>query len=1082
MDIFPLPIFPPGSLSSSVITTVWVGVFVLVFFNLRLGWVLSGLVVPGYMVPLWIMKPWAAVVISVEAIITYALVWLFSEYLSRWGRWSNFFGRDRFFALVHCSVVIRLVSDAWLLPLLGDWLTSYWDWQFDYRSNLHSFGLIIIAMIANQFWKTGFVRGLPQLAITCAITYLIVRFGLMEYTNFTMSNLGYMYEDFAASILGSPKAYIIILTTALLSSRLNLHYGWDFNGILVPSLIALQWSQPLRILTSFVEAYCILSLANIVLRMPVFQRMTIEGGRKLLLFFNISFAYKVILGYALVWTTTSVKVTDFFGFGYLLPTLMAVKMHDKDIIARLTRATLQTSLVAVLLACGVGFALTYLPTFQTWTSPGAAEAVLPPRQLTETALSDLLRRDKSHLYRSQVATSVAQPLPHEIDLFRAAVRILKAQLITPNPRLLNQAQALLVELDYQIDVIEKRYLYVHEQGGHRGWGSYVIDLVGAENELLIAVPTPLDDRATLEAAIALFVTHPSRALAIAGVHRESGTDPTFNVLRTPHSFFHVFHKEVAKNNVLQVRSAYQSSTHGKRRGDSQSSRINQDALTSSIWVKSTLPPGLDLVKLKALVHGFRVTWDAPPWPNVQRDDTRMGFAELFLTPSSSLDLLFRPILPHLITNESVPIRQLKASLSSWLLQLKNQIASLGSDLYQEPKLAELLLLDAEILTPIFQLLDREQPSRTWSDAVWNDLHAVAITAQSFGYNLVHIQDGEDEYVALVESLVHDRPRNYWGTYVWRIGPSRPFFLQVPHPLFETNSFDYAVSLFNRLRGRSLMVGGAHPRANADGSAELLSRRNSASLFNLAHQVSLRESGELEVMVVQSRGLSVRPGASPPAADVILSFANALTSPSALSPLGQGLHQTLLQEGLSVRFVDGSVDMAGYESSGVVQAKYLDAIPNKEFVQLWLSPQTRARYRQQSLNRLQEAQFRALQLSTIEAELSAHITAQSDIGQSDRLPGTLRNHLMNYIKSQDIIHLRQLALNWPSYRFQRVVDTRSQQAYLLVYRDMTHLALVVNLSLKTPEYTVQQPILAHDLQPAIRRFVDARSRWLEWVVE
>ena len=68
-----LPIFPEGGLASSVITTVWVGVFVVCFFNLRFGWVLSGLVVPGYLVPLVILKPLAAGVIVVEAIITYLL-------------------------------------------------------------------------------------------------------------------------------------------------------------------------------------------------------------------------------------------------------------------------------------------------------------------------------------------------------------------------------------------------------------------------------------------------------------------------------------------------------------------------------------------------------------------------------------------------------------------------------------------------------------------------------------------------------------------------------------------------------------------------------------------------------------------------------------------------------------------------------------------------------------------------------------------------------------------------------------------------------------------------------------------------
>src|SRR3546814_431456 len=126
MGIFPLPIFPEGALASSVITTVWVGVFVLCFFNLRFGWVLSGLVVPGYLVPLLIVKPLAAAVILVEAIQTYLLVWLFSEKLSR-GRYPSLFGRDRFMGLILASILVRLIMDGLVLPEVAGWLEQNFD-------------------------------------------------------------------------------------------------------------------------------------------------------------------------------------------------------------------------------------------------------------------------------------------------------------------------------------------------------------------------------------------------------------------------------------------------------------------------------------------------------------------------------------------------------------------------------------------------------------------------------------------------------------------------------------------------------------------------------------------------------------------------------------------------------------------------------------------------------------------------------------------------------------------------------------------------------------------------------------------
>ena len=91
----------------------------------------------------------------------------------------------------------QMLFDGWLLPAAGKWITGELGLVFDYRNNLHSFGLVIIALIANQFWKTGLLRGLVPMAVTIGVTFLIVRYGLMTFTNFTISSMSYMYEDIA---------------------------------------------------------------------------------------------------------------------------------------------------------------------------------------------------------------------------------------------------------------------------------------------------------------------------------------------------------------------------------------------------------------------------------------------------------------------------------------------------------------------------------------------------------------------------------------------------------------------------------------------------------------------------------------------------------------------------------------------------------------------------------------------------------------------------------------------------------------------------------------------------------------------
>ena len=100
MDIFPLHIFSTGILSDSIFICVWIGAMIVVFFNLRLGWNLSGLVVPGYLAPLIILKPWIAVSIFIDAIVTYIIVYTISEKIHHAKYWHNLFGRDYFFYIM----------------------------------------------------------------------------------------------------------------------------------------------------------------------------------------------------------------------------------------------------------------------------------------------------------------------------------------------------------------------------------------------------------------------------------------------------------------------------------------------------------------------------------------------------------------------------------------------------------------------------------------------------------------------------------------------------------------------------------------------------------------------------------------------------------------------------------------------------------------------------------------------------------------------------------------------------------------------------------------------------------------------
>lgn len=1063
----------PNSLSGSVITTVWVGVMIAVFFTLRFGWNLSGLVVPGYMTPLLLIKPLSAAVVFAEGVVTYLLVHMLSERCSRLGWWGGLFGRDRFFALVLVSVAVRLLGDGWLLPWIGQWWNGHFQQNFDYRGNLHSFGLIVVSLIANQFWKTGIRAGLPSLLVNVGLTYLVVRHGLMEFTNFNIGGLGYTYNDLATSLLATPKAYIVLLTTAWIASRMNLHYGWEFNGILIPSLLALQWYDPLKILTSFTEAFIILGLARALLAVPGIARLHLEGPRALLFFFNISFVYKMALGWLapLLWPT--MPVADLYGFGYLLTTLIALRMHDKDIAARLTRATLQTSLVAVGVASLAGFALTLLlPGPQAWLRP-APSGDIAIRDAGRS-LAAMLADDHIELNRPRGEGATPVPLPGELEAFRGGIEQLRVYLDTGDDHALARAARQLDAAHYQIDRVEQRYLYLRERQPANGWGVYVLDPQAAER-LLVEVPAPLEERGAFSAGGGLFNALQGRALAIAGARRAVNPDRSLDVLTSRRTPFQAFHEIMAQRDVLQVRG-YTARNITELAGLPASAyREGEVQPRTTLWVRGSLPPGLDLAKLKKIVGDLELRWQSTPLPNLQRDATPGGFAELTLDRAGLRQATARIMVAG---SSETPLQvrdpRIDGYLQEWLLTDRRWIAERGTDRYRPPLLEELLYIDEEILTPLLGLIRTEYRNGAWTAEGLAALRALTGAASAVGYQLSRYQHrlSGEEYLLLAEDETGDR--HYWGTYVFRLGDGPGYLVQVPHPLFEVNTFEYGVWLFEQMRADILLLAGAHPEANRDGGADVLDPANRLSLFSLVNQVAMREAATRPLLAIGVRAYGIRPGEPAPPADVLLAWYDGTSRRETLGELGQRLVATLEADGLMPQLLDGAPYAAGLQSTGIPQARYLNATPRKEFCQLWLSPAIRASYRQQSENALQQAQFDALEIETLRANLERHIAEQPLSAKP--LPPGWQSALRAYQERRDIVELRRLQ-TWPKQRYLRLLDPDTQMTFLLVLDQRNHLQGVANLAPRQP----RQEVVA-DLPPTadqIARFKASQVGWLRF---
>jgi len=1004
-DLFPLHIFPTGSLDSSVITTVWAGVMVVAFFNMRFGWSLTGLVVPGYLVPLLMIKPWSVAVIIGEGVVTYLLVWGFSTLGGRWLGLADFFGRDRFFALVLISVVVRLLFDAFWLPALGSWLNQQFGLHFDYLGNLHSFGLVIVALIANSFWKPGLARGMLWLLVTLVVTFILVRFGLMELTNFSASSLSYLYEDIASSLLASPKAYIILLTTAFIASRLNLHYAWEFNGILIPSLLALQWYQPSKLLTTFIEVGVILASARLLLMLPWFANVNLTGARKLLFFFNVAFVYKLGLGLVLERYFPHVKATDYFAFGYLIATLLAVKIHDRDIGIRVTRATLQTSLMAAVAASCVGFALTLLPVrLDSGDQTMTAEYGLTD---TPSTLEELLLQERVAGYGTVEHTWLPQPTGLELSRFQSALEHLESYLQQGERQSLQQAQQILAQLQYEVIRVEERFLLLREQNENRGWGTFVLD-TRHRSGLLVAVPEALSERGMTGVGLALFLAQDATALAVGGSGSWGGTERLEGAVTNPGSLFHQFHQYFGRDNSLQVRRVTREATRHLHRlfNDMEGPLAGNNYLL----VKQELPQQLKLDHLQRALGRVVVHWGTLGDHNVQRQRADKGFAELYVQPDSARLLLAR--------SQAAPggAEEVEIQHERLAAYLQKQEAAELLEPYQPPRLNELIFVDHEILTPMLRLLEggsAEDP------LLWQQqLNYLNSLARSIGYRIVRLRGPEGRFVLLEPMHVHAQD---WGTLVLRLDKrASEHLIQVPRPRLEYGSLAVGLELFQALDARALMLAGRARQPDPDKQADVLQPSNRDTLFNLMHQVLLRETGNQPLTLVQVRGMSEAGAGEVPA--ILALRADESRQVTAFAALRSALVRTRLD----YQLVDGDVASGRYDIDRDALTRYLPATRNKALAVLWVAPEVRRALGGARQERLAQ-QYRALGIATQRVALGHYLASRTLVREP--LPNPVLRLLTHYAQTEDILALNQLIDSGLSV--EELVDIASGRRFLLV---------------------------------------------------
>ena len=383
-------LFPASVLDNSILTSVLLGLLITWVLQETLGWNFTGLVVPGYLASIFAIQPETGAVVVVEAGMTYGLVYLASELTPTHWPNSRLFGRDRFFALLLASVTIRLAVEGVGLENLSVWLDR------PLSPTLHSMGLLVMPLGANALWRTGMGRGVVRLGVPVLLTYLILTWVLLPYTNLSMTSFELTYEDLAVDFVTSPKAYMLLLAGSWLGSVTNREYGFDYGGIIVPGLLSVCWMWPARVASTFGEAFLVWALLGVLVRLPVVKNANLAGGRLMVLAFVAIYLVKFGLGWLIGLAWPGARIHDLFGFGYLLPTLMGLRMHKHGEPFRFGVPTLVASLTAFLGAGALGYLLAMvLPEEVREQAPPAEAAVVLAAYADEGPLPRATRLQES---------------------------------------------------------------------------------------------------------------------------------------------------------------------------------------------------------------------------------------------------------------------------------------------------------------------------------------------------------------------------------------------------------------------------------------------------------------------------------------------------------------------------------------------------------------------------------------------------------------------------------------------------------------------------------------------------------------
>ena len=933
-------IFPPHGLDQTIHVSILLGVLFLLFLTEAFGWVYSGLVVPGYLASVFVFQPDAGFAILAEAIVTFLVARFLSDVVSKSGAWSKFFGRERFVLLILVSVVVRQNSELWLLPAALRFVDAHLGTTYHLSRSVSSIGLVLVPLTANMFWKLDVRRGLLQVGVPTLLTWAILHYLLIPHTNLSFSRLELTYENVALDFLSSPKAYIVLVIGAYVGSRYNLLYGWDYSGILVPALLAIACFSPLRLVTTAAEAAVLVGVVRAVLLLPGLRTMNTEGPRKVALVFTVSFLLKYVLGWLAGPWLGDLKVTDLFGFGYLVPSLIAVKMLQKEAVGRILVPAFAVGMLAFVVGSGVGFGLDQI-------APPAEAATRPSSEALETTTA-LLDSPMGAMALAHVRTrqGVSGDVPlgrpwRELERYTVLWRAIDAWLVQGG--VAGEAQVARLARQNGLDLRKLptlsggRTAYAIVETEERladevGWDTAVL-VPGAPGPV-IEVPRPASEAPSAEAAALLCEQVHCRALIASGVDTRGAGLSAGDALAESRAPLAIAHRQLRSTHVLQLR-ADDEVARGK----------------AILHVDERLPD----LDLDTLWPTLELSWQPPPGTNLE-----------WSAGNTSVLRVHPEDLWRLLAERAPPLRAAEpgVALETWLARLYSagsaahdaadgECASDGPPAasaqpsYTPPSQSELRFLETLVAAP---LLARSDGAHGLS--VDARRHLAHHMAGLIGYELRQLPDGAGPGAGCWLLAERQPGRLGWGVLAGRTGAAQPIAVEVPRPRIESGTWRLGTELWLASDAELLLIAGATSMpVRSEDDPDPAAGWNLVTPFQALHQAAHTHLADAKSpMILQVRGFAAtQPVREPlvvtlgrPLLDVGDAPARLLSALAEAGPLG------FLHGG--ARYYDGSLAMLDLAGSGNAQLHYSTRLGGVACALLWFSERAREPYREASEER------------------------------------------------------------------------------------------------------------------------------------